>query len=284
MSFCHHMRGTWRRRWPGMPAVILMASAFASAQDRTEPLPQELTNVGIDEKLNAQLPLDLEFTNQDGRKVKLREYFDGRRPVILALNYYKCPMLCGLMLNGLLDGLKGMDQTAGDDFQIVTVSFNPGETPILAKQKRDNYLAEYGRPQAGRGWQFLTGKQASITPLLAATGYRVAWNEERQEWMHTTALIICTPDGKISRYLYGIMFEPRTLRLSLVEAAQGKIATTTDRFLLFCYHYDGAGRYSLAAGRVVRVGAGLTAVILAATLLSLWRFEARRRKRVQPTP
>jgi protein SCO1/2 len=265
-------------------AILCTATVlpWTAAQTSPDMLPEELADVGIDEHLSAQLPLDLEFTDQDARKVRLRDYFDGRRPVILALNYYKCPMLCGLMLNGLLDGLKGMDQTAGDDFQIVTVSFDPLETTPLARQKRDSYLAAYGRPEAARGWHFLTGRQASIKPLLETTGYRIAWNEHAQQWMHAAAVLICTPDGRISRYLYGILFEPRTLRLSLVEASQGKIGTTVDRVLLYCYHYDGEG-YSLTAMNLVRAGGVLTILCIATLLLGLWRFEVRRRKVAPPT-
>jgi protein SCO1/2 len=268
-----------------LPLVLSMlgglrASGQTSApvQDRAEPLPPELAGVGIDEHLGAPLPLDVEFVDATGKAVKLRDYFDGQRPVILTLNYYRCPMLCGLMLNGLLDALRQLDWTAGQQFQVVTVSFDPLETHQLANIKRQNYLKAYERPTGN--WHFLTGRQPSIDKLLEVTGFRIRYNEQRREWMHLAAPIICTPDGHVSRYLYGVLFEPKTLRLSLVEASEGKIGTTVDRILLYCYHYEG-GQYTLAAMNIVRAGGGLTLVILATFLAVLWRRERRRPKVMQ---
>lgn len=264
----------------GAPRLVAQeAPAPTSAPERSEPLPPELEGVGIDEHLDALLPLEAEFTAHDGRRVKLGDYFDGKRPVLLTLNYYRCPMLCGLMLNGMVDSLKNLDAswTAGQQFQVVTVSFDPLETPQLATLKRNNYLEYYGRPAADAGWHFLTGRKKSIDALLEATGFRIRWNEQRKEWMHAAALIVCTPNGHISRYLYGIMFEPRTVRLSLVEASEGKIATTLDRVLLFCYHYDGTG-YSLAAMNIARLGGGVTLLAVAVLLVILWSRERQRGK------
>lgn len=273
-----------RRQLRRLVAVLTLGAglAVACAQDRTEPLPPELKNVRIDEKPNAPLPLDLEFVAHDGKKVRLRDYFDGRHPVILTLNYYKCPMLCGLMLNNLLDTLKTLDWTAGEQFQVVTVSFDPLETHQLASLKRHNYLEQYGRPAAANGWQFLTGRKPSIDALLDATGFHVEWNEKRQEWMHLPALIICTPDGRISRYIINIVYEPKTVRLSLAEASEGKVGSTLDRVLLYCYHYDGQG-YSLAVMNLVRAVGLLTLLVVAVFLIVLWRREARRAKVVALT-
>ncbi len=264
------------------PAGAQPATPPVPSPDRAEPLPPELEGVGIDEHLSTRLPLELELTDHTGKVVRLGDYFDGQHPVILTLNYYRCPMLCGLMLNGLLDSLKAIDWSAGDQFRVVTVSFDPLETHQLAAIKRDKYLKEYGRPVAASGWEFLTGRKKSIDTLLDATGFRIRWSESQQQWMHTTALILCTPDGRISRYLYGVMFEPKTLRLSLVEASEGKIGTTVDRLLLFCYHYDGAG-YSLAAMNVVRAGGGLTLAVVGGVLVYFWRRERRRGKAVTTT-
>ncbi len=240
-------------------------------------LPSELEGVGIDERLGNPLPLDVEFTDQTGAVVPLRKYFDGRRPVILTLNYYRCPMLCGLQLNGLLDALRELDWTAGENFQVLTVSFDPLETASLAQIKRTNYLKEYGRPQAAAGWHFLTGRQRSIDALLDATGFRIRFNPKTNEWMHAAALILCTPDGRVSRYLKDVRYEPRTLRLSLVEASEGKIGSTVDRFLLFCFHYDGSGGYRLAAFNVARLTGLLTLIVLAAALAYFWRGERHRK-------
>jgi protein SCO1 len=265
-----------------LAAAILMlwvarTAGQAPSADRAEPLPSELEGVGIDEHLNTQLPLDLAFVDQSGKTVRLGDYFDGQRPVILTLNYYRCPMLCGLMLNGLLDGMKEIDWSAGDQYRTLTVSFDPLETHQLASVKRDNYLKQYGRPVGAGGWEFLTGRKKSIDALLEATGFRARWSDSQQQWMHVAALILCTPDGHISRYLYGVMFDPQTLRLSLVEASQGKIGTTVDRLLLFCYHYDGTG-YSLAGMNIVRATGVLTLVAVAGLLTYFWRRERRRGK------
>ncbi len=256
-------------------AATCAGAATARAQDRTDPLPADLAGVGIDEKLNAPLPLDLEFTDHAGRKVRLRDYFDGQHPVILTLNYYGCPMLCGYLLQGMTDGLKELDWTAGNEYRVVTVSFDPAETPQLAQGKRRTYLEYYGRPVAADGWPFLTGRRDSIRPLLEATGYRTRWDENTRQWAHSLALIICTPDGRISRYLNGVIFEPKTLRLALLEASQGKIGTPVDRVLFYCYHYEGDG-YSLAVMSIVRAAGAVTLVVVGTFLAVLWRREKRR--------
>jgi protein SCO1/2 len=261
-----------------------VAQTSAPAANDMVPLPPQLQGVGIDEQLNGVLPLDAEFTDSSGRPVRLRAYFDGQHPVILTLNYYRCPMLCTLQLNSLVSALKKMDWTAGDQFKILTVSFDPLETYELAAAKQQVYLAEYDRPQAARGWAFLTGNKPSVDALLGATGVHVKWNEKQQQWMHATVLILCTPDGRISRYLRNIAYDPKTLRLSLVEASAGKIGTTVDHLLLLCCTYDPQqGTYSLTAWNVVRLGAILTAVAITVLLLALWG-RARRASRTAPAP
>jgi protein SCO1/2 len=272
------IRFAWLVALLATPAPGQEDDSERAVQDRAEPAPPQLRNVGIDEHLNAQLPLDLEFVDQDGRPVRLRDYFDGRRPVILTLNYYKCPMLCGLQLNSLVDTLKELDWTVGEQFRVVTASFEPTETHHLASVKRRNYLEYYGRSAAADGWAFLTGRKPSIDNLLQATGFRIQWNEDQQEWAHVAALIICTPDGRIARYLVDIVYPRQTVRLSLVEASEGKIGTPLDHVLLYCYHYDGQGGYALAAMNIVRAGGVVTLASLATLLLVLWRRERRRSK------
>ncbi|HPC22189.1 MAG TPA: SCO family protein [Phycisphaerae bacterium] len=257
------------------------AGADAAGTERVEPLPEALEGVGITEHLNAKLPLDAKFMTHDRREVTLGDFFDGKRPVILVLNYYRCPMLCGLVLNGLLESLKELEWTAGEQFEIVTVSFNPFEGPELANLKRANYLADYGRPAAANGWHFLVGRKDPIQRLLDTTGFGVKRDEASDQYVHAAAIMLCTPDGRISRYLYGIVFEPRTLRLSLVEASEGKIGTTMDQLLLFCYHFEG-GEYTLAAMNVARAGALLTLLILGSVLVWLWRREVDRRRAAPP--
>ncbi len=232
--------------------------------------PPQLEGVGIDEHLGRTLPLDAEFTDSSGRPVRLGQYFDGEHPVILTLNYYRCPMLCTLQLNSLVTALKAMDWTAGGPFRILTVSFDPQETSELAAAKRENYLTEYARPQAAAGWEFLTGRKPSVDALLDATGDHVKWNDRQRQWMHAAVLILCTPDGRISRYLRNIVYDPQVLRLSLVEASEGKIGTTVDHLLLFCCTYDPQqGTYSVTAWNIVRLVAVLTAAAIAVLLLVL---------------
>ncbi len=239
------------------------------------PVPPELEGVGVTEKLGTNIPLDLEFLDERGNPVKLRQFFDGKRPVLLTLNYFGCPMLCGLQMNGLLEALKEMAWTPGKEFEIITVSFDPGETPILAKNKKQNYLRELGRAEAATGWHFLTGRQEEIKALTDSVGFGFKYNDERQEYMHAAVLMMLSPVGKVSRYIYGIVYEPETIRLSLVEAAEGKVTSTLDRLILFCFHYDATeGRYTVAALTLARLFGLLTLAGIVFLLIHFWRREA----------
>jgi protein SCO1 len=257
--------------------VVLLCAAAVSAQEsggRGEPLPPELEGVGITEHLGDRVPLDAAFVDETGQPVTLAAYLDGSRPVVLNLMYMGCPMLCGLVSNGLLEALQQIDHTAGNEFTIVSLSIDPSETPTLAKAKQNGYLREYGRPGAAQGWHFLTGEEAQIRRVTDAVGFGYRWNEKRQEFAHAAALIILTPDGTVSRYLYGIQFDPRTLKLSLVEAADGKTASTLDRFILFCFHYDAAaGRYGPAAANLMKASGVLAVIALGILILRLRRRE-----------
>lgn len=263
-------------------STLILAAAAAgdpttqdtTTTDRAEPLPADLAGVGINEKLGAQVPLDLPFVDANGDSVTLARYCDGSRPIVLNLLYFGCPMLCGLIDNGLTDALKQIKPTAGGEFGVLSVSFDPRDTPTVATVKRDHYLQAYGRPGAGQGWHWLTGSKQSIQALCDAVGYGYRWNEARNEFAHAAALVILTPDGKVSRYLYGVVFDPRTLQLSLVEAADGKTASTVDKVLLFCFHYDAAkGRYGLAAANLMKAGGAVTVLVLAVGILLLRRRE-----------
>jgi len=260
-------------------ALLLLAPASASAQ-RREAAPEGLELAGITEHLDALVPLDLEFTDEGGRTVRLGEYFRPGRPVILNLGYYACPMLCGLILNGLTDGMKPLDWTPGQEFEIVTLSVDAREGPRLANLKKDSYIEAYGRPSARSGWHFLTGEEAAIRSLADAVGFGFVYNEERQEWMHAAALFVLTPEGRVSRYLYGVEFETRTLRLSLVEASEGVIGDSMDRFMLFCFQYDSSvGRYGPAARRLMSIAGAVTVAALGFYLISLWRRDRRGKSR-----
>ena len=230
-----------------------------------------LDGVGVDERLRAELPLDLEFTNSSGKTLSLGDLIRHGRPVLLSLNYSDCPMLCRLQLNGLVDGLRQMKMQPGRDFDVISVSIDPLETPQRARQTKQHYLKSYGYPQTADGWHFLCGDRQSIAALADAVGFQYKYVPERKEYAHAAVTIAITPEGIVSRYLYGVVYPPRTLRLSLVEAASGKIGTTIDRVLLFCLHYDATtGRYAPVARNMMKVGASVTLGALALTLLPIW--------------
>lgn len=266
--------------------VLALTAAWPAAAERMEPLPKQLEGVGITEHPGAQVPLDLEFVAEDGKPVRLRSYFDGKKPVILNLGYYRCPMLCGLVLNGLLQGLKETAWSVGREFEVVTVSIDPLETPTLARLKKESYLAEYGRPGAAAGWHFLTGREESIRKLADAVGFGYRYVPERGEYAHAAVLFMATPDGHIARYLYGVLYAAGTLRMALTEAGQGKVGTTADRIVLTCFHYDAEqGRYVVAAMTLMRTGGGVTVLVVGGWLLARWRRDARKpRERSEERP
>jgi protein SCO1/2 len=265
-------------RVAGAALVLLVATAMPAAAQRKEPLPKELEGIGISEHPGARLPLDLEFTDEDGKPVRLAQYFSGTRPVILTLGYYRCPMLCTLVLNSLVDGIRDLPWTPGREFEIVTVSIDPLETPTLARLKKQNYLEEYARPGAAQGWHFLTGREENIRKLADAVGFGYRYVEERQQYAHPAAIFVVTPDGRMARYLYGVVYQPKTVRLALTEAGQGKIGTTADQLLLYCFHYDAEeGRYVLAATNLMRFGGATTALVVGVWLVTSWRRGARKK-------
>jgi len=265
-------------------STLAQAPAEAASAPRAEQLPKRLEGVDVDEKLGAPLPLTLSFKDSLGHDVMLADYFDGKLPVILTLNYSDCPMLCSLILNGLVTALKRVDLVLGKDYRVVTVSLNPNESPARAHATQNRYLTQYGKPESRDGWAFLTGSENNITAVAGAVGFQYAYNEERNEYVHPSAFAIAMPDGHIARYIYGIEYLPDTLRLSLVEASEGKVGTTIDRILLYCFHYDETeGRYAPVAMNIMRLAGGLGAVLLGGFLLLLWRAELRKKKLVEST-
>jgi len=242
-------------------------------------MPELLQEVGLDQKLNAQIPLNLTFKDESGRTVKLGDYF-GKRPVILTLNYFECPMLCTEVLNGLTGALTTLNFSIGKDFDVVTVSFNPRDTPELASAKKANYVRRYRRDGAAEGWHFLTGNEPEISVLTRAVGFRYAYNKAVGEYAHASGIMVVTPDGRLSRYFYGIEYGPRDLKLALMESADRKIGSPVDQLLLACFHYDPAsGKYSLAVMRVVRTAGVATLLMIGGTVVML-----RRRERRGPPP
>ncbi|QDU41176.1 hypothetical protein Mal4_55410 [Maioricimonas rarisocia] len=241
-----------------------------------------LEGVGVEEHLNAVLPLDAQFTNDTGRDIRLQQLFDGERPVILSLNYSNCPMLCSLQLNGLIEVLQEVQLDVGDDFQFVSVSIDPLESTIRARETKQRYMKQYGRPGTGHGWHFLTGRKDAIDRVAESVGFGYEYVPERKEYAHAAVFMICTPDGRLSRYIYGVRFDPQTVRLSLVEAADGKIGTTLDQVLLYCFHYDStAGSYAATAVSIMKVGGGATVFALLVGLAPWW---IRRRRSTSEDP
>lgn len=256
----------------------LLAVTGASAE-RKEPLPATLEGVGVEDKTDAQVPLELVFADESGKSVALGEFFEPGRPVLLTLAYYECPMLCHLVLNGLVQALRDVPWSPGEEFEIVTVSIDPGETPPLARAKKANYLESYGKPQAAAGWHFLTGEAEAIERLADSVGFGFRYVEERDEYAHPAAIFVLTPEGRLSRYLSGVRPAARTLRLSMVEASQGQVGSALDQFILTCFHYDAeAGKYAPAALKLMRLGGAVTVVIVAVMLAVFWARESRRRR------
>lgn len=271
---------------PGLASLLLgaglaLCGGAARGQVADANQPEIMKKVSFEQRLNEPLPLDLLFTDETGHDVRLGDYF-GDKPVLLSLVYYECPMLCTLVLNGIVDGLHGIPFVPGKDMEIVTVSFDPGETPELARGKKTTYIKSYGNEDAAAGWHFLTGKQEAIAKLTETVGFSYAYDEESDEYAHASGIVLATPEGKISRYLFGIEYAPRDLRLSLVEASMNKIGSPVDRLLLFCYHYDAvAGTYSVAIMNIVRLGCIATVVGLAAFMTVMFRRDAQKKKRAK---
>jgi protein SCO1/2 len=268
-----------RHRKAGISGAVLGAliagwTVGLRAQRSDAPAPF-LRNVGIDQKLNQEVPLDIRFRDETGQTTELRQYFD-QKPVILSLVYYECPMLCTEELNGLLSSLKNISLDIGKDFNVVTVSFNPREGPPLASSKKAMYTSIYGRSGAENGWHFLTGEQSSIEQLTRAVGYRYAYDPGSGQYAHATGIMILTPAGRISRYFYGIAFPPRDLRLGLVEASAERIGSPVDQLLLFCYHYDPKlGKYGLMISNVIRLSGLVTVLVMGLFIALMFRRERR---------
>ena len=263
--------------------LIVFASAAAQAQapspavGRANVKQPILNDVGIDQRLDVQVPPDLVFTDEAGREVRLGDYF-GKRPMILTLVYYECPMLCTMVLNDVTRAMNSMKMSCGEQFDIVTVSFNPREAPALAAAKKQQYLRAYQRPAAAQGWHFLTGTQPMIERLTRAVGFRYVWDAKHQQYAHASGIIILTPEGKTARYFFGIDYAPSDLELSLDEASAGKVTSVGDQILLYCFHYDPTtGRYSLMITRLLQIFGALTVFALVGYMLLNFVRDRRRR-------
>jgi protein SCO1 len=235
--------------------------------------PRILSDVGFDQHLGETVPLDAVFRDESGRAVRLGDYF-GRRPVVLSLAYYECPMLCTVTLNGLASALDVVSYDPGKEFEVVTVSFEPRETPELAAAKKAAYLRRYRRPGAAAAWHFLTGDAAQIRRLTDAVGFKYAWDETTKQYAHASGIMVLTRDGRLARYLYGVEYAPKDLRFAIYEASQGKILSPVDHLLLYCYHYDPTlGRYGTTVMALLRVAGVLTLAGLGVLMITLRRRE-----------
>jgi len=270
-----------------MAALLLVAASPAAAQMTGAPapgfkrevgmtastIPAPLREIGFDQNLDGQVPLDTPFRDEAGRVVLLGDYF-GKRPVVLVFAYYDCPMLCTLVINGLSSALKVMSLSPGKDFEIVTVSFDARDTPVNASAKKAAYLERYRREGAAEAWHFLTGDQASIDRLTKAAGFRYVWDKDTKQFAHPTGVMVLTPAGRLARYLFGIEYGPRDLRFAIVEASAGRIGSAVDSLLLYCYHYDPmTGRYGLAIMKAMRIAGAGTVLALGAFIFLMVRRE-----------
>ena len=234
--------------------------------------PPGLKNVGIEQHLDEQIPPDLTFRDETGKPVRLGDYF-GKKPVILNLVYYQCPMLCGEVLSGLESALRVLKFDVGKEFDVLTISFDPRETPDMATKKKAEFLKRYGRPGAADGWHFLTGPQESIDALTKAAGFQYQYDPKTGQFAHATAIAILTPEGKIAQYYYGVEYAPKDLRLGLIQASENKIGTLADQVLLYCYHYDpNTGKYGAIISRVLQLSALATVLALGTLMTVLIRF------------
>ncbi len=260
-------------------AAVMATAAPLSAQwtrQKEDPPPAQMVQrVGIDQHLGAQVPLDLRFRDEDGRDVRLGDYF-GKRPVVLALVYYECPMLCNQVLNGLTQTMRVMSLNAGRDFDVVVVSFDPNEGPSLAHAKKIAYVSKYGRQDAAAGWHFLTGTRRSSAALAKSVGFRYEWDAQSNQWAHGAGIMVLTPAGIISKYFYGIEYGVRDVRLGLVEASNNKIGTVADQVKLLCFRYDPmTGKYGMVILNLIRLGGGLTLAALGTFIAVMLRRERR---------
>ena len=258
-------------------ALTLFSALSAVAQTPSvQPNINTDANIGIDQKLDAQVPLDLSFTDQTGKQVKLGDYF-GSKPVVLALPFYRCAGMCTLEMDGMAKAFNALSFTAGKEFNAVTVSIDPKETWTLASAKQRDYLDSYRRPEAKQGWSFLTGDDANIHKLAQAVGFRYIIDPKTQQPIHAVGIVVITPEGHVSRYLLGVDYSPKDLKLCLIDASHNKIGSMVDKFTLLCSHYDPTtSRYGVAIDRIIKFTCSLTVLIIAGAILLLFRFEKQR--------
>ena len=270
-----------RSFWTYIVAVLLLSSAANdAAAQRSGTLGQEFEGVSIESKLGNTVPLDVTFQNEQGEAVALRDYFDGNRPVLLNLAYHDCPMLCGLMVTGLANTLKKMKWVPGEDFEVLTVSFNHREGPDLARKMKKHYLKVLGKPEAAGGWHFLTGSEIAIKRLTSAVGFNFRYVEDKDQYAHPTAAIFLSGTGTVTRYIHGMEFKPGDARKALVEASNGNVGSPVDQVLMYCFQFDpDENTYTADAFNLMRIGGVLTMILLGVMLYVFWRREGQNLER-----
>jgi protein SCO1/2 len=268
-------------------AAVLLAPIFAHAQGLSantdivpgavaQPKGPDLSDIGIDQKLDSQVPLNLAFTDESGNPVTLQKYFTNK-PVILNLVYYQCAMLCPEVLNGITEALKGVTFRAGKDYEIVTVSFDPRDTPQISSQKKARVIADLGIPGAAAGWHFLTGNDANIRALANSVGFKYRWDPDSKQYFHATGIMVLTPSGRVSKYFYGVDFKPADLRFGLIQASNHRIGTLVDAVLLFCCRYNPrSGKYDWLASRLLSIGGAITLLSLGGFMLFMFKTQPKR--------
>lgn len=282
MTLSDHGRSSSRwliRLFVGAALLLVSFQGSASLAQVTNELPAQLEGVGVVERFGERIPGDIKLVDEQGQPVVLSELLKSGKPVLLNLTYFTCPMLCSMVLNGLVEGLRGVEYTPGHEFEMLSVSIDARDKPDVAAKKKANYVSSYGRPQAASGWHFLTGEEAEVRRLADAVGFQYRWDDAQQQFAHAAVTFVLTPEGKVARYLYGIQYASQDLRLALLEASEGRIGSPLERFMLFCYQYDPAGKkYALYARNIMRLGGGIMVFVLGGALVIYWRRERRREK------
>lgn len=257
---------------PGMPGSMGFTGGIVASN-----VPPKIQHVTFSQRLGEQLPLDARLTDETGRQIALGEYFGKNKPVVLAFVYFQCPMLCPLVMNGISSALKVVPFTAGKEFDVVLISFDPNDTPEAANAKKRAHLLHWAVPETADGWHFLTGTEQEIRRVTDAAGFTYDWDEETQQFAHVSGLLVATPDGRLSRYFYGVEFSPKDLRLALVDSGQGRLGSVVDELLLYCFHYDpSSGRYGAVFMNIMRLGGVLTVGLIVGFVVLMRLRESRR--------
>ncbi|QQR88774.1 MAG: SCO family protein [Myxococcales bacterium] len=258
-----------------LACVLAFLSLPVVVQAQTDNVNDRMPGVDVKEKLGASVPLELSFTDHEGKQRKLSELFNGQKPVLLNLAYHSCPVLCSMVVHATVEGLRNTDWSVGEQFDVLTLSIDPKDTPADAAEKREEILERYGRKSAATGWHFWVGDQQSISKLTKAVGFQYRYDAEQKQYAHPAVIILLSPDAQVMRYLYGLNFPANDLRLGLLEASKGHAITTTEKIILFCYHYEPGEGYVLFATRLMQIGGFLTVLLLGGFLLLSWRRERR---------